>query len=119
MTLCHGWLFLLLLHVESSPALHVLPQNIFLTDNATIKLGDFGSACVLNKYENGEADIYCLVTALMLTCYSVAVLNPTLMLMLERHIMWLQKSGTTNRTTTRGMLTSCNLFHHFTKHNIT
>lgn len=25
-------------------------QNIFLTDSGTVKVGDFGSACTLNRY---------------------------------------------------------------------
>lgn len=37
----------------------------------------------------------------------VAAQSPTLMRMLGRHIMWLQKSGTTSHTTIRGILPSC------------
>lgn len=41
--------YLILLHVITS---RVFAQNIFLTNNGTIKLGDFGSACILNRYGN-------------------------------------------------------------------
>ncbi len=42
---------------EVIPSFHFLTQNIFLTDNGTIKLGDFGSACILNRYREREATI--------------------------------------------------------------
>lgn len=42
--------YLILLHVITSVT--VFAQNIFLTNNGTIKLGDFGSACILNRYGN-------------------------------------------------------------------
>lgn len=51
----HGWLLLFLLYVKSSLLSHFLTQNIFLTDNGTIKLGDFGSACILNRYKERKA----------------------------------------------------------------
>ncbi|KAF7668217.1 hypothetical protein LDENG_00026080 [Lucifuga dentata] len=39
------------MHVHDKRALHrdLKSKNIFLTDNGTIKLGDFGSACILNS----------------------------------------------------------------------
>lgn len=64
MSFCHGWLFLFLLLVKSSPLIHFLTQNIFLTDNGTIKLGDFGSACILNRCRNRKATIHSLFISL-------------------------------------------------------
>ncbi|CAG12784.1 unnamed protein product, partial [Tetraodon nigroviridis] len=39
-------------HVHNKRVLHrdLKSKNIFLTDDGTVKLGDFGSACVLNRY---------------------------------------------------------------------
>uniref|UniRef100_A0A8C3A514 Protein kinase domain-containing protein n=1 Tax=Cyclopterus lumpus TaxID=8103 RepID=A0A8C3A514_CYCLU len=39
------------LHIHDRQVLHrdLKSKNIFLTDNGTIKLGDFGSACILNS----------------------------------------------------------------------
>lgn len=100
--------------MKSSLLFRVLTQNIFLTDNATIKLGDFGSACILNRYGNREATIcslllsLCSVLDLLLSHFNcVAAQSPTRMHMLGRRIMWLQKSGTTSHTTIRGILPSC------------
>lgn len=38
-------------------SLFISLQNIFLTVNGTIKLGDFGSACILNRYGNIKVTI--------------------------------------------------------------
>ncbi|XP_028857573.1 serine/threonine-protein kinase Nek3 isoform X2 [Denticeps clupeoides] len=47
------------LHVHDKRVLHrdLKSKNVFLTDNGTVKLGDFGSACVLNSAE-GVAKSY-------------------------------------------------------------
>nr|XP_023997641.1 serine/threonine-protein kinase Nek3-like [Salvelinus alpinus] len=41
------------MYVHDKRVLHrdLKSKNIFLTDNGTVKLGDFGSACVLNRYQ--------------------------------------------------------------------
>lgn len=48
-------------------------QNIFLTDNGAIKLGDFGSACVLNRYRKIKSTVVFAYFKLMLSARFVAV----------------------------------------------
>lgn len=101
--------------------LHFLTQNMFLTDNETIKLGDFGSACVLNRYRTRKEAIYSspFVSYCIFVWFAAFIFDQPLVIvfpaqrrmrkhMLGRPIMWLQKSGTTKRTTIRGTLS--NLF---------
>ncbi|KAM4627422.1 serine/threonine-protein kinase Nek3 isoform 2-T2 [Polymixia lowei] len=47
-------------HIHDKRVLHrdLKSKNIFLTDNGTIKLGDFGSACILNRCGRSKATIY-------------------------------------------------------------
>lgn len=47
-------LILILLRVIAS---HFFTQNIFLTGNGTIKLGDFGSARILSRWGNTKVAI--------------------------------------------------------------
>ncbi|TNN47632.1 Serine/threonine-protein kinase Nek3 [Liparis tanakae] len=52
------------LHIHDRRVLHrdLKSKNIFLTDNGTIKLGDFGSACILNS------DVWSLACVLYELC---------------------------------------------------
>lgn len=87
-----------------------LEQNIFLTEDATIKLGDFGSACILNRHSKTRVLMRCVTIFPMyqyfnlFACVCIAAQSPTLMHTWARRITWLQKSGTTNRTIIRGKM---------------
>lgn len=71
-----GCLRFSLLRVKSSLVFHFLAQNIFLTDNGTVKLGDFGSACVLNRYKeknqtkNSTSNVMFVLFCVFSTCRS-------------------------------------------------
>ena len=56
----------------------------------------------IGSFQNEHAALYLLSLDIQLDCKCVAAQRLTLMHMLEHHIMWHQKSGTTSRTTIRG-----------------